>query len=179
MLIGVCGYSCEIGSAAIEELYKHHEIKLTRDPEPPDGGRPTYDCVLFCAGHTYDVCVEKLLTFVPLADSLVVVTSEHGTHPTGIEHVAYQAVKAAQKMVCKCIAKSGKPCVDISPAFVVDSGKNKRINSDRAYRDKIASECVGEFPVRSIDVAKAIVFAVENVKKLSGSTITVSAGWRV
>jgi len=139
------------------------------------------DVLVFAAGHDYGACVDLLIECAEakLARAYVVVTSEHGALPVGMNYVRYAAMKAAQKMVCRTLAHSGIPCVDVSPAFVMDSGKDKRVNRDEAYWEEIRAEMRGKPPVLSDDVARAVVFAAENVGKITGTTISVSAGWRV
>lgn len=138
------------------------------------------DVLIFCAGHDWEVCVEELIRHISdmKAESYVVVTSEHGDKPCGIAYIRYAAMKAGQKMICRTLAHMGIDCVDVSPAFVIDSGKSKRYNTDEEYRSEVQREMRGIPPVTSADVAAAIVFASENIGKITGTTIRVSAGWR-
>jgi NAD(P)-dependent dehydrogenase (short-subunit alcohol dehydrogenase family) len=173
MKFRIIGESCGIGQATLA-LFQERGHTRAGDDE-------CSDVMVFCAGHDIGTCVYLLLDQVRsrVADAYVVVTSEHGSIPVGMEYVYYAAVKAAQKMVCKTLVKSGIPCVDVSPAFVIDSGKNKRINRDPKYWETVVFECRGTPPVTSKDVAAACVFAAENIGKVIGSTIRVSAGWRL
>lgn len=171
MTFNIIGGSSGIGQAAQKLLLERgHQYTPSRA-----------DALVFCAGHDYQICVEKLIKEVEnnSAKSYIVVTSQHGKRPVGLAYMRYAAMKAAQKMVCKTIAKSGIPCVDISPAFVVDSGKNKRIHKDPAYWDSVKAEMSGDPPVTSEDVAQAIAYACENASKITGTEINVSAGWRL
>jgi NAD(P)-dependent dehydrogenase (short-subunit alcohol dehydrogenase family) len=142
-------------------------------------GQPV-DCIIWAQGKDWEGCVSDLLRHCGLASRYIVVTSEHGSIPIGESWVGYAGAKAAQKMVVQALAAQGVYAVDISPAFVMDSGgPNKKIHKDALYRQQIIDECRGEWPVLSADVARAIVFAAENASKITGSVIRVSAGWRL
>lgn len=167
----IVGESSGIGQAVIALMAQRGHARAASG---------TADVMVFVAGHDYEVCVEMLLEAAEMASAraYVVVTSEHGSVPVGLHFARYAAMKAAQKMVCRTLAHAGIPTVDVSPAFVVDSGKSKRINRDQEYREQVFAECAGTPPVTSAVVASAIVYAAENVGYLTGTTIKVSAGWR-
>ncbi len=161
-----------------DELCKEHWMVWFVDAAQLENAL-TYDIIVYCTGHDYQSCVTDLLTIREHGDSFIVVTSEHGSIPiSDPKYTEYQAIKAAQKMVCRCFNRQGIPTVDISPAFIQDSGRAKRMNTDLTYRELIQEECNGDFPIMSGDVAEAIVFAIRNIGKIAGTTIKVSAGWR-
>lgn len=160
-----------IALEAIKLLEKDHTIVTNaKDSE----------AVVWCRGNTWDKCVVELFGMAKgmKHKEWVIVTSEHGDIPTtDSNYTLYHSIKAAQKMLVRCMVEWGSHCVDVSPAFVMDASPEKRINKDPVYASDVETACNDTFPVTCNDVAKAIVFALENCGTMSGSVIKVSAGW--
>lgn len=141
----------------------------------------TCDTAIWCRGKSIDVSIIGLIEYIRRyqARSYIIVTSEHGSIPvSNPDYLEYAAIKAGQKMIFKSLLEQGIKAVDISPAFVGDSGNHKLINIDKEYRAHRQRECIGDFPVSTTDVAEAAVFALNNLNKIAGTTIRVGAGWK-
>lgn len=151
-------------------------VKYSEVAKPEEAER-----IVWCRGNDWEGCVVKLhAVLVRCATTpFVVVTSEHGAIPAPDDsYWIYQAARAAQKHLLRCFASIGGNYIDVSPAFVVDTDPDKRINTNVSYRGKVRAQSNESFPVVIADVVAAILFALEHTEKMDGTTIRVSAGWR-